>query len=232
MIDGLAYNEATRLKQRSMLPQGPGIYIWTIQLGRNWTGSGADAAAMVDSISAQFRQVRESRFDKGRLGPYRRVHLYDEPADLTSASVNRLAALMDSGPAEMSWALMCATLFQRPLYVGKALDFRSRLRSHFAYKTKFSQLLLDHGMTLNDCAVILCPVTTVGLVAGEDESEFDVDADSLSLSDVSTASMADGDDEEEEEDVPPGREELDKIVRFAESLVIRTIHPVFNERMD
>ena len=52
-----------------------------------------------------------------------------------------------------------------------------------------------------------------------------MDADSFEELDE----VADGVDEET---VPPDREDLDRLIRLAESLVIRTAYPVFNEKMD
>lgn len=228
IVDGLTYNGATRLKKRSMLPNAAGIYIWTLQLGHHLTRAEMSADLMVEAISAPFKQVRENRFDSGKLGHYRRVQLYDEPASLSPSSMARLAALLDGGSAELSWSLMCATLFQRPLYVGKALNFRDRLPCHFGYKSKFSRLLREHGMSVNDCAVVLCPVTIDGLAADEDDDRDDL-TDSV---EGVPPLMEDGDDLEPEEYVPPGKAELNNVIQFAESLVIRTSHPLFNERMD
>lgn len=228
IVDGLTYNGATHLKKRSMLPNAPGIYIWTLQLGHHWTHAETSAHSMVEAISAPFRQVREQRIDSGKLGHYRRVQLYDEPASLSPSTMTRLTALLDGGSAELSWSLMCATLFQRPLYVGKALNFRDRLPSHFGYKSKFSRLLREHGMSVNDCAVVLCPVTIDGLAPDEDDDSDDLTG---SVNDVPPL-MEDDDDPEAEEYVPPGKVELNNVIQLAESLVIRTSHPLFNERMD
>jgi hypothetical protein len=126
---------------------------------------------------------------------------------------------------------MCATLFQRPLYVGKALNFRNRIRDHFDYKTSFSRTLREFGISTTDCSVTLCPVTHAAPPV-EDDSEDDADENILSAgSSEMDPDSADGDDFDEEP-VTPGREDLDRLIRLAESLVIRTLHPIFNHRMD
>ena len=228
IVDGLTYNGATRLKKRSMLPNAAGIYIWTLQLGHHWTHTETSADSILEAISAPFKHIREQRFDSGKLGHYRRVQLYDEPAALSPSTMTRLTALVDGGSAELSWSLMCATLLQRPLYVGKALNFRDRLPSHFGYKSKFSRLLREHGMSVNDCAVVLCPVTIDGLAPDEGDDGDDLTG---SAEDVPPL-IEDDDDLDAEEYVPPGKVELNNVIQLAESLVIRTSHPLFNERMD
>ena len=125
---------------------------------------------------------------------------------------------------------MCGTLFQRPLYVGKTVNFQNRIRDHFDYKTSFSRTLRSHGISTNDCAVTLCILSTEG--AEEDTEEVAEDDEVLAEVDPEEAADPEVEDEDGEETVPPGREDVDRLVRLAESLVIRTAHPMFNEKMD
>ncbi|WP_181400139.1 GIY-YIG nuclease family protein [Actinokineospora spheciospongiae] len=199
--------------------------MWTLQLGRTLESAESSASMMLDAISAQLSKVSNQYRDVARVGRYREVHLYDRFAKLSGSTHKRLDEILEENHPEMSWALMCATLFQRPLYVGKAINFRSRLRNHFDYKTAFSQKLRDHGASVLDCAVILCPLTREGMY--EDDDSLD-DAESP----VHQNDKVENEDNTEEEYVPPGRESQDRLIRLAESVVIRACHPVFNDRMD
>ena len=215
-----------------MLPQTAGIYIWTTQLARLWDDPVLGADTLLNSVGAVLQRVREMRYEQARVGSYRRVHIYDDPVSLTPASIERLSALLGSKPEELPWVLMCATLFQRPLYVGKTINFQNRIRDHFDHRTKFSKALRASGIATTECSVALCPVTIENIYEGP---TYDERADEEILS-VDTASLEETDeavaDDVDEEAVPPDRKELDRLIRLAESLVIRTAHPIFNEKMD
>jgi len=236
-VDGYTYNNATRLARRSMLPRAAGIYIWTTQLARLWDNSVLEAGDLLNSVEEVLKRVREIRFDQARVGPYRRVQVYDDPVSITSASVKRLGALIESGPSELSWVLMCATLFQRPLYIGKTLNFQQRIRDHFDHKTTFGKALRAAGVSTTECSVALCPITIDGLNEqpyGEQDDEDMLSVETNEFDEVG------GFEEVEEvasdvlggEAAPPDRDDVDRLIRLAESLVIRTAHPIFNEKMD
>ena len=72
-----------------MLPQAAGIYIWTTQLGRLWDDPALGAGKLLNSVGAILQRVREVRFERARVGSYRRVHIYDDPVGITSASAER-----------------------------------------------------------------------------------------------------------------------------------------------
>lgn len=187
------------------------------------------SSRLVEAVGNTFQRIHDVKFDRSRVGAYRRVHIYDDPVSLTDASASRLNALLSGGFPEIAWVLMCGTLFQRPLYVGKTVNFQKRIKDHFDQKTKFSRTLRSHGISTNDCSVALCVLSTEGI-----EEEIDEPAEDEVLTEFDDGPPEDvsPDDDDEEELVPPGREDINRLVQLAESLVIRTSHPLFNEKMD
>lgn len=232
IVDGAAYNGATGRARSHMLPPTAGVYIWTLQLSRILDGM-TSGSELPNRMQAAFEDLRSKKFEVGQAGHFRRVHVYDSPPDLKDTSVARIDALLDGGFADFSWLLALGTLFQRPLYVGKAINFRTRLPAHFGYRTSFAKSIDKFGLTFNDLAVTLVLLSPEGLIVPAQDDIDGILDEQDEASDVAERLSEDSlDDEDLVEAVPPGREQQDRLIRLAESLLIRNLQPIFNKQVE
>lgn len=244
LVDGLAYNAATPQGKRDLLPAEPGVYIWSLQLARLLRGI-AHGDELPSRVTTAFEHLRVGRMDQGLAGRFKRVQVLDEPPVLTSVSARRLHALLPAGHAQFDWLLTAATVFQRPLYVGKAINFRNRLPDHFGYKTSFAKELRDFGMNLNDCAVTLVRLSLdghereadTGVVLDDEQDSAnelaqDLTGQPFAASGTDYQDEGDADEGEREELIPVDRQDQDKMIRLAESLLIRNLQPFFNKQVE
>ncbi len=203
-------------KQRYMLPTSPGIYAWMLDLRRPLAGPDQDGDVLLDQINNSLRPSTPRCF-MGKVPPYTAVSLHDDLPPLTNAAVRQIKgiAAMEANAAE--WALLCPTMFQRPLYVGKAKNLQNRLRKHLAGKTKLVSHLEAVGLTLNDCAIILAEVQPASPDTSDDDEEEEVQESWEELDEESLAGL------------DPVTQVL---LSAAESLTIRMSRPLLNERMD
>jgi hypothetical protein len=165
------------------------------------------------------------------VDPYVEVTVRDSPANLTPATRARLEALATVGGPLLEWSLLCATLFQRPLYVGKAVRLDQRIRGHLRNGSKLRTYLSEAGLSPHDCTVILAPVTPPVEVESLDDEEGGMSEDSAA------GEFEGGEDwdfvEPDLSDPDLSLEgHVDRLVRLAESLVIRSSRPLFNSRQD
>lgn len=232
IIDGLAYTGATGRAKSQMLPTNAGIYIWTFQLARSFDGLRA-AAELDGRVSGAFGRFRTEHPDEGMAGHFRRVVVHDAPPALTDASVQRLDGLLKGGMTDFSWLLTAGTLFQRPLYVGKALNFRTRLPAHFGYRTSFSKKLREVEINFNELAVTLLHLNAEGYVPyPEDEANAEDEQDAAEEIAAESSIQSLGEMDVADEVVPPGREDQDRLIKLCESLIIRNLQPVFNVQVE
>lgn len=234
IVDGRRYTGATRRAKSQMLPTDAGVYIWTLQLSQTLDGI-AVGHELPQRITERFEHLRRKGFDAGAVGKYRRVHIYDDPPGLTHASENRIDGLLQSGMIDFGWLLAAGTVFQRPLYIGKAINFRTRLPAHFNYKTTFSTKIRDFGIDFNDLAVTLLRLSAEGYSPDEEGDDGEAEDEQDSANDLASELEEDFNLEPEnryEELIPPGREHQDLLIRLAESLLIRNLQPIFNEQVE
>ena len=211
------YLQLDAVHQRQMLPTAPGIYVWTMDLRMAMHPGNQAPGYVSDRVNAALHPNTRKRFE-GRIEPYASVSLHDDPPRLTASGVTRLTEIEAMSPTDAEWALLCPTLFQRPLYVGKAGNLRTRLRSHLAGKSKLVAHLASVDLTLNDCAIVLAEMAPAPADADE-ANEFEEDPDE--------PEAAPDDDPLEGLD-----NATETLIRTAESLIIRMGRPLLNERMD
>lgn len=199
--------------QRSLLPVQPGIYIWTHDLG----------TVMHDARNPDFSAVLQERIkptmhrDTVRVGHYRGVHLYDDPVELQPNTATRLARLQAAGvayPRLLEWSLLCGSLWQRPLYVGRAMNLRGRLRTHLQQGSDATTAMQSAGINLNECLISMAVLTAPSPGSTDDEESDDFDDPDFLLADY-----------------PLPRQDVEDLISVAESLVIRQAHPLFNDKM-
>ncbi|MEW1836614.1 hypothetical protein AB0392_01485 [Nonomuraea angiospora] len=234
----------------------PGIYIWTVDF-RDIAPPALEGK--FDEVYAQIKQriarPQNEALESGMVGNYRHVAIQDRSPELTGASVERLTRMVNERNLHLEWALMCATMFQRPLYVGKALNLASRIKTHVRSGSRLSRDLARLQLTPSDCTVILLPVRSpdniAELVAAEEArrrsqlgNEEETPRDDSIIEDIEDLGDEDysehGLDLEDELeyddvltlDVSPALKQADELIRLAESLTIRLAHPLLNSRMD
>jgi hypothetical protein len=211
------YLQLDPVHQGQMLPPAPGIYVWTLDLRLAMHAPGDGVAGYVaNRVNASLHPNARKRFE-GRIEPYASVSLHDDPPKLTTSGVTRLGSIEAMSAADAEWALLCPTLFQRPLYVGKAANLRTRLRSHLAGKSKLVTHLASIDLTLNDCAIVIAELAAAPV--DEDDENFD---------------QAPPEPEQAPDDDPLDglNDATETLIRTAESLMIRMSRPLLNERMD
>jgi hypothetical protein len=213
------YLQLDAVHQRQMLPSAPGIYVWTMDLRLAMHPEDQTPGYISGRVNAALHPTTRKRF-QGRIEPYSTVSLHDDPPRLTASGLQRLAEIEAMNATDAEWALLCPTLFQRPLYVGKAGNLRTRLRSHLAGKSKLVAHLASVDLTLNDCAIVLAEMTPAPADDDDDNgNEFEEEPEE-------PAAAPDDDPLEGLDD------ETETLIRTAESLIIRMGRPLLNERMD
>jgi hypothetical protein len=221
------YSSKTKAQQNELLPEGPGIYVWTIDLGYLADPGVPDAGQQLfDRVKLRLRPVK---YEVGaRIGRYHRATLRVEPTELTSATRRRLEDLEAAKTDLLEWSLLCGTLFQRPLYVGKAVSLRRRIQDHLKGGSRLRTYLEEVGLEASDCTVLLASVRAPDEPYGGDVAQ------ALEAEVVNNEDDLVTDDEEEEvaASAPPALVEIDKLVRLAESLTIRLSHPLLNRKQD
>lgn len=220
------YNSKTKAQQSQLLPAGPGIYVWTVDLGYLVDPAVPDTGQQLfDRVKHRIRPVKHEV--GARIGSYHRATLRVEPAELTAATRQRLEDLEATNTPLLEWSLLCATMFQRPLYVGKAVSLRRRIQDHLKGGSRLRSYLREVGLEASDCTVLLAsvqpPDEPYGAVAQGLEAQVLSNDEDL---------IADDDDEELAATAPAELLEIDKLVRVAESLTIRLGHPLLNRKQD
>lgn len=224
------YNAKTRAQQRELLPNRPGIYIWTVDLGflaepPTIAGAGAPPA-LFERLQDRMKPVDHEV--TGRIGHYHRVALRVHPTNLTSTTQRRVAELEASGSDLIEWALLCGTLFQRPLYVGKALSLRTRIRGHLKGGSRLRSYLKEVGLQASDCVIILAAIRSPNEPTGGGRSE-DTQPETP---EGEEEDLPDDDEEELSPGAPAELLNLNTLVSVAESLTIRLSHPLLNRKQD
>jgi hypothetical protein len=221
------YIAATRKQQHALLPATPGIYVWTRSIAQGLPGGDVDNTQFHDRLRERVKPIIKP--DLAQAGHYRSVSVQDSPAELRPNTYQRIERLRSAGyPIEIEWAFLCASMFQRPLYVGKALNLKARLRAHLSGQSRHVREMEEYGIRLEDCFIILAE-----LKVPPEDFPYGPDDDEDGVSDSDTASYLDDDDYDE---LPAGSSLDSKMVNdlvcLAESLVIRLAHPIFNAKMD
>lgn len=224
------YLSKTKDQQRELLPKDPGIYVWTIDLGHLALPQDPEdvPAPMFDRLRERMKPVEHSV--SGRVGDYHKATLQILPKELTPSTRQRLEAIEQSGSPLIEWALLCGTLFQRPLYIGKAVSLRGRIRDHLRAGSRLRGYLESVQLDISACAVLLAVMTppdddTAELLEAAIDEQFPDEEEE-------SADLLDDEDEELGADAPEPLSDADKLVRVAESLAIRLGQPLLNRKQD
>lgn len=157
---------------RAMLPDCPALYFWNADLRkveRSRVGSTLEMAAQLHRlIQAGSREFH------GRVNPFYAVSVADKPRELGPQKLGKLFQLVEKGAA--GWALLCGTVLQRPLYVGRTSNLEARARDHLTPGSAFRQYLEELGVDFLDCclAYVLCDELMPRSAPEEDSDEYDL----------------------------------------------------------
>ncbi len=132
------------------VPRKPGVYAWYPRLSLDETSAVA------------FRTSMSIQLDAGGTLPKLRGHIGQYAADLTpgtttltskkSAISHQVAASSTHRP-RFAYAFLATSIFQPPLYVGKANNLRTRIRSHRDGRSDFSQEMIARNLMPNELVV-------------------------------------------------------------------------------
>ena len=143
------------------LPDLPGVYSWYRKLIVDPSSNGYFINSIEDILKAD--TWPKTMNGLGRIGPYK-TEMSAIPAKRTlSKSKEKIADKIGRNPNEMAQfanLLLSASVFQPPLYVGKAKSIRSRINNHLRNKSKFSQVVFP---ILPPEKMVLAYVITDGL---------------------------------------------------------------------
>lgn len=204
------YQSRPKASRQAMLPTEPGIYLWT----RDLLDLADDGRAGSLAESLGDRLAHPSREFQGRIEPYARLSIRDEPRELSSTAIQRIESLGNDRMSTLAWSLLCGTMFQRPLYVGKARNIAARIRGHLRTDSRLRAYLADEYLEPNDCAIVMLTLLEPQIVE-QDEEEFD-----------------EGHEYEAGTAIDPDLAEVDRAISAAESLVIRLGRPLLNRKQD
>lgn len=167
IIYGRRFNGSTdALLER--VPQCPGIYAFFKDIELNTE----DPTVFFEGLT---REMRSKKFvdREGSINPLYHVTLRSK-TDIPKSKLDQIKSLSEDSSFRKSvtQALKLSLIFQSPLYVGKAIDLRSRLRQHYDPTSPLSQRLSTAGTSLYTTTVVLLPIL-------DDTQSSDLNSDDL-----------------------------------------------------
>lgn len=143
------------------LPNSPGVYSWYRKLIVDPTNQNYFIDSIEDLLLADTWPKTMSGL--GRIGPYK-TEMNASPAKRTlSRSKENIAVKLGKDQnqmAEFANILLSASIFQPPLYVGKAKNLRVRINTHIRRDSKFAKIVFP---VLPPDKMVIAFVTTDGL---------------------------------------------------------------------
>ncbi len=217
-----AYQGSDGEVQRQLIPERPGLYVWTHNLGRLVK---ADEPTIQSHLLDVLAVVGRPRTQTVR--PYYEVTVSDRRHEIHNAKRLILHSRLNQGDDLGVWIADLATQIQRPLYIGMALNLHKRINEHLNGRSDLRERLRStkpNPVDMLDLAItwVAAPVK-VGAAAGGDEDEPDG---------TQEADDGEGGDTPAPDDQLAVGSELDKTLKAAESLLIRLAMPMFNEKQD
>jgi hypothetical protein len=217
-----AYQGADGEMQRQLIPERPGLYVWTHNLGRLVK---ADEPTIQSHLLDVLAVVGRPRTQAVR--PYYEVTVSDRRHEIHSAKRLILHSRLNQGDDLGVWIADLATQIQRPLYIGMALNLHKRINEHLNGRSDLRGRLRSvkpKPVDMLDLAItwVAAPVQ-VEAAAAQAEGEPDATQD---------PDEAEGGEPSSSDDQLAVGSELDSTLKAAESLLIRLAMPMFNEKQD
>lgn len=209
------FQSAQKAWQEHLIPNTSGVYLWTFNFSALISESGLVIQEELGKLSQRTRAPRSTL-----LKPYYEIQISDHRMPMNDARRRVLRDALHAGDALGLWIAEMATLFQRPLYVGKARKLRSRICQHLGGASDLRLRFLDAGIDM-----LLLAVTWIELPAGYAPALADDEPYAI---EDELPDEAERESEDEETDAS-GSSDLEDVLKAAESLLIRLSMPMFNE---
>ncbi|RLA53320.1 MAG: hypothetical protein DRR42_05150 [Gammaproteobacteria bacterium] len=143
---------ATEHGRKLRLDARPGVYAWFREF--DLREFGADPNGFVRKVR-ELLNVNLSDTFRQKIGVVYHVTLVEQGGALTPKKVEWLerVASHEIGRKVISDALLTLSEIQSPLYVGKAVDIRSRIAQHVTGQSELAERFEEAGLQLDDCFV-------------------------------------------------------------------------------
>jgi hypothetical protein len=151
----------------SSIPTSPGIYAWYHRLSLDH----ADPNTFRTTLNLHLNGKRQVPVFNGKLGPYA-AKLNPQRSDLSTSkkTITNAVARSKKARPKFSYALLVTSIFQPPLYVGKAdgrNGLRQRIKDHVNGKTDFAQKMLAKSLMPRELVVAFIPMVKLPARAPE-----------------------------------------------------------------
>jgi hypothetical protein len=143
-----AFQGASKLKQAELVPDLPGLYLWTHDLRPLVNADDLMVQARLLQMLGLVGQAR-----KQQVRPYYHVTVTDQRVKIADAKRLVLHDAFSSGISFGTWLADLATHFQRPLYAGMTLSLHRRIIEHLAQGSKLRLRLEKAGADVLDLAL-------------------------------------------------------------------------------
>ena len=197
---------ADSMKRDLLIPRSPGLYAW-LHNPDSWpTDTFEEFNSALQEILGEIGQSR-TRI----LWPYWRVTIKERRKEISDEKASSLWGALRCADSELAqWVRASALRFQRPLYVGMAVNLQRRIADHLRQTSLLRTRLESASVDLFDCVVSWTHIPDGALIGQEMDSE-------------NTA---------EDADLDSSGERLSALLRSVEALLIRLSMPLFNERLE
>ncbi len=216
------YQGADGEMQKQLIPERPGLYVWTHNLGRLVKSDEPTIQSHLLDVLAVVGRPRTQT-----IRPYYEVTVRDQRHEIHNAKRLILNTRLNRGDDLGVWIADLATQVQRPLYIGMALNLHKRINEHLSGRSDLRERLRGaepKPVDMLDLAItwVAAPIQ-VDAAAGQPEDDSDITEDS---------DETEGDNPSVTDEHFGVGSELDKTLKAAESLLIRLAMPMFNEKQD
>ena len=198
------FKQATAYLKERLVPDRPGLYLWSLDTTR-WLGqSPAETAVALDGALKAFPADRPAE-----INPYWHLSIGERRQAISPKKRELLESAFGEGNDQARWIARVTTAQQRPLYVGMTGNLRRRLLQHLDAGSALRKRLTKVDINVLDTVFTwtAAPVTTTGIPDEAVQSESSLDS-------------------EVTDDIP------NATLRAAESLLIRLSMPIFNAKQD
>lgn len=176
----LLYDLSLLKGSRSVLSRIPsdmgGVYAWYRRFKLNLSAD-TDAESFSNQILDELRKEHSSS-RKASLAPVHQITLSPE-THFSKEDLLRKLSLNREFRSLMAFLLENSLIFQQPLYIGKAKDFHSRIKSHLREDSILRERLKLAGHNIDQCRllIVIYPGSDTDILV--DESSLEKDSDFL-----------------------------------------------------
>ncbi len=141
-------------------------------------------ASILDELSKDHCAPREAR-----LPPSHRIRLQSETSFTKEGVLKELA--VDPSFRQLLFMLLDNSLiFQQPLYIGKATNLHSRIRSHLREESLLRERLRVAGHNINRCRLLLIHTSYSTSIFASDRADEEDDFDNQASEDCEISDLA------------------------------------------